>query len=275
MSETEVLPFKYYKYPHRFNVGDVIPPHILSHFRPDLVLKKTNARACGKLLLVGSVMGAVMPADTVLGAGVLRETDTLRFAPWCKFLSVRGALSRERVIACGGTCPRVYGDPALLLPLMYTPTVPVTHEVGIVPHFVDKHLVHEGLAKGGSWKLVDVFLPWQEFVRELLSCERIVSSSLHGLVIAEAYGLPVEWAVLSDKVIGNGFKFRDYLTGTGRKPQDPGVFPPLRTSVLAELQSNLTEALHYLSVTPDTYVRRMIKASGWVRPNKEGTQNLG
>jgi len=84
-------------------------------------------------------------------------------------------------------------------------------------------------------------LPWKEFVNEILSCEKVISSSLHGIIIAEAYGVPAEWVVFSNRVIGNGFKFRDYLTGTGRDIIGPGEFP--RISEIEKIQIGLIQAL--------------------------------
>ncbi len=152
-----------------------------------------------------------------------------------KFLAVRGPLSRKMIKEA--VVPEVYGDPALLLPTIYAPLgVKKICKVAYIPHYVDRHLMmNKGL------NIIDVALPWKIFVRRVLECERIVSSSLHGIIIAEAYGIPAEWAVYSDRVIGNGFKFHDYLLGTGREVQRPGMFPPIPD--LKTIQRNLTHSL--------------------------------
>ncbi len=52
------------------------------------------------------------------------------------------------------------------------------------------------------------------FVRQLLGAELVVSSSLHGLILAEAYGVPsvyLDWGNGEDR-----FKYDDYDHGTGR-----------------------------------------------------------
>jgi hypothetical protein len=238
---------KFYRYPHPSNVGDTLTPFILNHFVKDVDFSQVREAESGKLIAVGSIMRVIKPGDTIWGSGVMRETDQFPQAKDCTFLAVRGKLSRDILIRDGGKVPAVYGDPAILLPLMYNPKIERTHKVGIIPHFVDTHLITKQfgnkLAGHSDWKIIDVFLPYEEFINEVLSCEKVISSSLHGLIIAEAYGLEAEWVVLSEKVIGNGFKFRDYLTGTNRDPQGPGLFPKLDMKLLTKLQNNLLKAL--------------------------------
>jgi pyruvyltransferase len=141
--------------------------------------------------------------------------------------------------------PEVYGDPGLLLPLVYNPDIEVRQRVGYVPHMVDKGLCPtDGL-------VIDLQKPWREVVDAIKSCERIVSSSLHGIVAAEAYGIPATWAVYSDRIIGGEFKFRDYLLGTGRDEQGPGEFPAIPS--LGEVQARLLSALSPLVGMPPPF----------------------
>jgi pyruvyltransferase len=185
------------------NIGDTLTKPILNHF--GINVKYAPRNSTGKVLFCGSIMKALRPNDIVLGAGVMRETDKFKLNN-NKILAVRGKLTEKILgVNCG-----VYCDPALLLPLIYDPEVKVKHEVGIVEHYIDK-----GLYKGGH--KIDAFLSWKDFIREIKSCKKIISSSLHGCIIAEAYGKPVKWIELSNNVIGNGFKFRDYLSATNRK----------------------------------------------------------
>ena len=65
------------------------------------------------------------------------------------------------------------------------------------------------------------------FFAELTSCAAIASSSLHGLIFGEAYGLPTLWLRVSDKVIGGGFKFADWFSlarNPQRDPHEPRTF---------------------------------------------------
>lgn len=51
----------------------------------------------------------------------------------------------------------------------------------------------------------------EETINKLLSCDRILSTSLHGLIAAHAYGIPALW--IKDGYINtDGFKFKDYFS---------------------------------------------------------------
>lgn len=178
------------------NVGDSLTPVILEQFTKHKAEWVPHDYQ-GKLLLCGSILECALPGDTVLGAGEYREESP--DLSEVNVMALRGKLS--------GEAP-AYGDPAILLPLIYKPKVKITKEIGYIPHVWDQ----ENYKKG---EFIDVNLPWKEFVREVLACEGVVSSSLHGMIIAQAYGVPAKW-VLYDKIPGAYKKYQDYLTGVNQ-----------------------------------------------------------
>ena len=114
------------------------------------------------------------------------------------------------------------GDPALLTPRYFRPQPAKTHRYGIIPHLSDHDLVDGLLRQGGdSAKLLEVRQNPESFITGMMSCEVILSSSLHGLILADAYGIPNVWAVFSNRLCGGTFKFEDYYTTTDNPDNSP------------------------------------------------------
>lgn len=198
------------------NLGDRLSPIILEHFLGKRAeLAGINDKE--KLLGVGSILDALRENDVVWGSGLISEKK-MKAPNGVRFLAVRGPLTRSMI---EGDVPEIYGDPAILMPLIYNPEIKKTHKVGILPHYIDK-VLWEGKTFASDTKLIDVESHWKKVIDEILSCEVIRTSSLHGIIISEAYGIPVIWEKYSDDIIGGEFKFQDYFLGTGRGKQKYG-----------------------------------------------------
>ena len=81
-------------------------------------------------------------------------------------------------------------------------------------HYIDAQ--HEELRAWateyrGEVTVIDICAPVADVARAISECEYVLSTSLHGLIFADALGVPNEWVVLSDQIAGGSFKFRDYL----------------------------------------------------------------
>ena len=138
----------------------------------------------------------------VLGAGLGGFQNGIdRF----NLLAVRGKLTSACIRSKQSP---VLGDLAFVAPFFYEPAQAVTHKVGVVRHYVD----------GNPYPFADYGIsatwPPTQVVKEITSCEFIISSSLHGCIIAEAYGIPWMRAV-HDKVLAGDFKFSDFGTSLG------------------------------------------------------------
>jgi len=140
-----------------------------------------------------------------------------------KVHAVRGPCSRKKLLEAGIPCPEIYGDPALLLPKFHDPEVHKTHKVGIIPHFVDKDSdCLKAYKHMDGVRLIDVENPNPlQFIEHVKSCEHILSSSLHGLIVADAYNVPSVWIKMSDDILGGAFKFIDYFKSVGREDEAP------------------------------------------------------
>ena len=138
-----------------------------------------------------------------------------RVLPAGPILALRGALTRDLLGAPGKT---PLGDPGLLVG-RFTRRLPQHYSIGVVPH-----LSHFGIPTFRSFVaavpgsvLVDVAGSPDRVIRTVSRCGAIVTSSLHGLVIADAFGIPATWVMPEPLLLGGSFKFRDYLSAFGAK----------------------------------------------------------
>lgn len=197
-------------------------------------------------VFAGSMLNHATKHSVVWGAGLASMLDGVN--PDLRIKAVRGPISRMRAINCGASCPKVYGDPGILLPKFYTPQVKKRYDWGVVPHYVDHLRAYsrfEGLAE-----VIDPLQPVESFVEQVASCERIISSSLHGIIIAHAYGVPAVWVKMSDSIGGDGTKYRDYYQSIEWEVDKPldmverGYLPDFKLEVpdMKRLQDNLWAA---------------------------------
>jgi len=175
------------------------------------VLESANANNCGHGNLV------------VWGTGFISSQGRLKVQPK-KICAVRGPLTRELLLEQGYECPEIYGDPALLYPKFYRPESRKRYKLGIIPHYVDKnHAAINNFQNNPDVLIIDILGGIHNVVDQICSCQNIASSSLHGIIAADAYGIPSTWIKFSDNVVGNGFKFFDYFKSVGRTDEGPLV----------------------------------------------------
>jgi pyruvyltransferase len=204
------------------NFGDVVTPILLEK------LSGKKIRYIGKpkyykkphILAIGSILHLASKDSIVWGAGFMDPNKKCYEKPK-KVLAVRGPKTRELLLSQGIDCPEIYGDPALLLPLVYTPKIKKQYKLGIIPHYTDKN--NKWLKQFNNLedvKVIDVQnKDTVHFINDILSCEKIASSSLHGIITADAYGVPSTWIEFADLV--DGFKFLDYFLSVQRSDTKP------------------------------------------------------
>jgi pyruvyltransferase len=159
----------------------------------------------------------------VWGAGFISERDVPKTPSVIH--AVRGKLTRKKLTEAGIATPEVFGDPGMLCRRLYDKKVPVRFTYGIIPHYV--HKKHPWLAENASDDLlvIDIEAGFESTIDQVRSCCHILSSSLHGLVIAEAYDIPCTWIEFDgqQKLCGGRFKFFDLFSGLGKQVAEPLV----------------------------------------------------
>ncbi len=168
------------------------------------------------LLAIGSILSYAGGRSYVWGTGIISKNDVFGKATFC---AVRGPKTRERVIELGFQCPEVYGDPGLLLPRFYKPAVAKTHKIGIIPHYTDYETVAGWYRNTPGIKVINLISDDLEATtNDILSCERTISSSLHGIILSHAYEIPSVWVRFSNRLSGDNVKFEDYFLSVDLVP---------------------------------------------------------
>ncbi|KPQ06151.1 MAG: polysaccharide pyruvyl transferase [Rhodobacteraceae bacterium HLUCCA12] len=223
-------PLKLYWWRARPNFGDAINRRI--------VAQETGRRVewappeSADMLAIGSVLGfegtirrlrgPMAQHPLIWGSGFLSDPGDapvgIRVGMRC--LAVRGPLTA----ACLPGFAGVYGDAGLLCPRLLPFDGPRAG-IAYVPHHAQwkKPAKLEALQREGL-RIIDVRQsdPW-DVVAQIARCEIVLSASLHGLVVADAYGVPNIWVATNDWMATEGaFKFRDYFASVGRK-DDPAA----------------------------------------------------
>jgi len=138
-----------------------------------------------------------------------------------KFLSLRGNLSKkrvEKVLKKDLNIPT--GDGGLLVDRWIGKNPPKKYRIGIIPHYKEKDspIVSEMKKKYSDSVIIDLGKKPIDVVKEIASCETILSSSLHGLIVADSFHIPNKHILLypyGERMLGDGFKFADYYSSYG------------------------------------------------------------
>lgn len=175
---------------------------------------------------IGSHLGSACLSSSavVWGSGFISKNEKIHSRPR-EIRAVRGWKSHQRLIEAGIVAPNVVGDVALLMPRFYTPAeTSKRFAIGVIPHFRDKNL--EFFRRTTEWSdvlIIDIEDDVEVVIDQIVSCDRIISSSLHGIICADAYGVPANWIQCSNNLLGDGFKFLDYFSSVSRSVTSPLV----------------------------------------------------
>ena len=212
------LTFYYYQKTHNF--GDMLMPYILKK-----ISKKENytfdfvENNKVKILGIGSIMRLAHENTIVCGSGIRDKNQDIKYT---NALFVRGPHTRNNLLQRNIYTPPVYGDCGLLLPDFYTPKFKKIYKLGIIPHYVDYSKVSELYGNNPDILIIDVKEPnIERTIKRIAKCEKIISSSLHGLIISDAYNIPNKWIKFSNNINGDDIKFHDYFLSVKRVDKTP------------------------------------------------------
>jgi hypothetical protein len=155
---------------------------------------------------------------TVLGSGFRTKPDKIAFLKNLDFQIVRGKLSEKLLYDYKFIRNKIItGDPGLLASYMYPKNDEKKYILGIIPHFTDLNstMFYEIYKKHMKKSIIiNVQDHPDKVIRQIGECEKIISSSLHGLIVSDSLNVPNIWVENRYK-LGNPepyFKFHDYYS---------------------------------------------------------------
>jgi len=204
---------KAYYWNKKANFGDALTALLLKRFtRLDTQWAEPDK---AQLVMVGSVLEQLPTnwSGVIAGAGKLHEKTVLDF-PKAKILAVRGPLTAK-----GLKGDFALGDPGLLADELVQ-LEDKQYDLGVIPHWTDHTLEFDKRFLKYNPKIIRVGDDPLEVIREIGRCKKIVSSSLHGIILADAFGIPrrIEIsprALTHSHQEGGLFKWRDYSLSLG------------------------------------------------------------
>ncbi len=233
------------------NFGDEIGPWLVSAIaRRPVVRAETADRpvlsTVGSILTMGPRGGSI-----VWGSGCLRPVDhevraKLRRRMPFDVRAVRGALTHRALAeALGLDAPQVFGDPALLLPRFLSPPAPAHGRIAVCPHYSHTELFRAALTEETArFEIVDVADPMEQVVGQIAGASHCLSTSLHGVIVAQAYEVPWVWLRMADSPLSGGdFKFEDFFTVLDRAAVASDTLPAADLGAARLLRSAATATL--------------------------------
>jgi hypothetical protein len=207
------------------NIGDLINPIAVQHATGRPAAWKT--RAAGEhLVAIGSILHWAKPLSHVWGTGLMSPEAGIGELDGERVWALRGKLTYSCLKPeLAGLRDVPLGDPGYLIGrrlAALSPAPAATHRLGVVPHYFDRE--HPGVASlrdQDGVAILDVRDPPPTFFAQMMACEAIASSSLHGLIFAEALGIPNVWVDFREESPERAFKYHDWFSLADRPQAAP------------------------------------------------------
>jgi pyruvyltransferase len=193
------------------NFGDVLAPAIVCRMLRLSEAPLTAARG-RRLLAIGSILHLARDGDTLWGPGINGKVPISEYTfSNLDVRMVRGPLTKQFLESRGIAAPDVFGDPALLVsklfPEAHASADQRRYATTVIPNLYDWKLY------GSDPRAIHPCSELMTILRRIAASDRVISSSLHGIVVAESFGVPAQ--LLASRVEAPE-KYLDYFLGTGR-----------------------------------------------------------
>lgn len=204
---------KAYYWKNKNNFGDLLTPLLIKRFTKEPAV--WSAPLDADIIMVGSILEHMFPTykGIILGSGKLHENSIINL-PHANILAIRGPLSARGI---KGTY--ALGDAGLLADELIAVQEPI-YNLGIIPHWTDNVLALDPRFKNFNPKIISPTDDPIKVITEIAQCKKIVSSSLHGIILADALGIPRRIEIAPRMLThahqeGGLFKWLDYSASIG------------------------------------------------------------
>lgn len=210
-------PIRLYYWPAP-NFGDALSHLVVAHVSGRAVVQARPKQA--ELFALGSLMHVIAKNWTdhakgegpyLWGTGVLNPFYRKDFLENVRVRLLRGPISAAFL----RLKMKEYGDPGLLADEAVGPVAERHDRVAIIPHHsqMDDPRFVEMVAADAALHLIDVRRDPVSVCRDIAASAHVFSASLHGLIVADAYGVANTWM---DPEAQGRLKYHDYAASIGR-----------------------------------------------------------
>ena len=195
------------------NFGDKLSPVVIERLLNRKIKYSHQLEEKEPILLgIGSILHYARDGDVIWGSGFRENPLGENRFKNIDVRAVRGPLTRNFLLKMGINCPEVYGDPALLIPYLFPEFKKSkfpSNEYIIIPHRreIKNFLTYKNVILPTE--------PWNQIIKKILNSKLVISSSLHGIIVAEAFGVPtrlLKMPWMEEPLL----KYEDYYLSTGR-----------------------------------------------------------
>jgi hypothetical protein len=165
----------------------------------------------------------------IWGAGLMHESSTALLTNDL-IVSVRGRFTLERIVEKSSAHTSLdlvgLGDPGLITSFAFPQSKPINpSSILFIPHLVDRDSIEllQLMNAAPELKVLDVTGDPRPLCLEISQARIVLSSALHPLIVADSYGIPNARVILSDRIHGGDFKFRDYYSVFDSPPSTPSI----------------------------------------------------
>ncbi len=236
-------------YQEAVNIGDQLAPVIFNWMMEHYGLTN-RCKGIKHLNTLGSIIGFKKYDAVIWGSGILTmgfAKSIFKYGKMVKYdvRAVRGPITHEILTLAGHSAPAVFGDPGILMPLIYQPAhTEKCYDVSIIHHYSAVAFTDGD----DSLHSINVATAdYRNFIDEIVKSRLVLSSSLHGIILAEAYGVPAIF--LCEGMDASLLKFMDWYHSTGRTEikiahsiQEALSMEPMPLPDLSQMQQGLMDA---------------------------------